>query len=59
LKLRVQLGLNPEFDNRLGGTSPYNLPGKQFGLTADPSGVYVFTAGKGLRVYVRRFDHDG
>ena len=26
LRVRVMLGLKPEFDKRLGGTSPYNIP---------------------------------
>lgn len=57
-RVRVSLGLKPEFDKRLGGTSPYSLPGQPFGLAADPTGVYVFTAGAGPRLYVRKFDHD-
>jgi DNA-binding beta-propeller fold protein YncE len=59
LQVRVQLGLNPVFDKRLGGTSPYKLAGQPFGIAIGESGVYVFSAGNGPRLYVRKFDHDG
>lgn len=57
LRAKVMLGLKPEFDKRLGGTSPYNLPGRIWGLAADQDGVYVISYG--VRFYIRSFDHDG
>jgi DNA-binding beta-propeller fold protein YncE len=59
LKLRVMLGLKPEFDKRLGGTSPKNIPGKVRGLAIDRDGAYVFSMSGDSRIYIRRFDHDG
>ncbi len=58
LAVRVQLGLNPTFDKRLGGTSPYNIPGQVFGMAADETGVYVWSVGKCYRFFLRKFDHD-
>ncbi len=59
LKLRVSLGLKPEFDKHLGATHPKNLPGFVWGITADEGGVYVFVKGVGRGHYtVRKFGHD-
>jgi len=59
LKVRVMLGLKPEFDKCLGGVSPGNLPGRYvFGLAVDPGGVLVVTKGGRGRIHIRRFDHD-
>ncbi|MBA4389165.1 MAG: hypothetical protein C0404_14425, partial [Verrucomicrobia bacterium] len=57
MRVRVMLGLKPEFDKRLGGTSPKNLPGRVWGIAAGEMGVFVFSVGS--RYYVRKFDHDG
>jgi sugar lactone lactonase YvrE len=57
LSVQVRLGLKPEFDKRLGGVSPYNIPGKVWGMAADKDGVYVMSYG--VRFYIRHFDHEG
>lgn len=60
LRVRVSLGLRPAFEKRLGGTSPYNMPGILWGLAASPEGVFVFSLGDNeSRLYVRHFGHDG
>ncbi len=60
LMVRVSLGLKPEFEKRLGGTSPHNMPGYVWGVAAAPDGVYAISAtGKATRLYIRKFDHDG
>jgi hypothetical protein len=60
LRVRVMLGLKPEFDKRLGGTSAKNLPGGVGGLAAGPDGVYVFMMpGMFSHGSIRKFDHDG
>jgi len=61
LRVRVSLGLKPEFDRRLGGTSPKNLPGVVWGVTVAEDAAYVFTLGGGgfSHFGVRAFDHDG
>ncbi|MFO7898130.1 MAG: hypothetical protein R6V58_03605 [Planctomycetota bacterium] len=61
LHVRVRLGLKAEFDKRLGGTSPYNIPGFVLGIATDPDGAYVFTRGEGAhnQVHLRKFGHDG
>jgi DNA-binding beta-propeller fold protein YncE len=62
LQVRVMLGLKPVFDKRLGGTSPYNLPGnKVWGITVCEDGVYIFSGGgDGFgHCTVRKFDRDG
>ncbi|MFC1672351.1 hypothetical protein ACFL01_04380, partial [Planctomycetota bacterium] len=57
MKVRVMLGLKPEFDKRLGGTSGKNLPGLVWGIAIGPDGAYVFA--KGDHISLRTFDHDG
>jgi len=61
LRARVRLGLKPEFDKRLGGTSPYNLPGYVWGMAVGPTGAYVFSKGGGSHgsVGARAFDLSG
>ncbi len=61
LRVRVMLGLKPEFDKCLGDTNPKNLPGYVFGIAAAPDGVYVLSRGAGSKGHgvVRKFDHDG
>jgi hypothetical protein len=61
LQVRVMLGLKPVFDKRLGGTSPYNLPGGSWGVAIDESGVYVFAFNGGGFNHgsIRKFSHDG
>ncbi len=61
LRVRVMLGLKPEFDKRLGGASPKNLPGYAWGLVTAEDGVYVFSKGPGAHgnIFLRKFDHDG
>ena len=60
MRVRVMLGLKPEFDKCLGGVSSHNLPGNYvYGLAADESGVMVMTIGGRGRTHVRRYDHDG
>ncbi len=61
LRVRVSLGLKPEFDRRLGGTSPKNVPGYVWGVTVAEDAAYVFTLGHGTFGHfgVRAFDHDG
>jgi hypothetical protein len=59
LKVKVSLGLKPEFDRLLGPTSPKALPGYVWGIAADKDGVYVFNMGvQRGHVNCRRFDHD-
>ncbi|MBA4387618.1 MAG: hypothetical protein C0404_06525, partial [Verrucomicrobia bacterium] len=61
LKVRVQLGLKPEFDKALGGASPYRIPnnGRIHGLAVGADGVYVLSGSKGPCFYMRKFDRDG
>ncbi len=61
LRARVRLGLKPEFDKRLGGASPYNLPGYVWGMAVGPDGAYVFSKGGGSHgsVGARAFGLDG
>ena len=62
VRVRVMLGLKPEFDKRLGGTSGQSLPGYAFGIAVGPEGAYVFVfgvGGKSCSATVRQFDHDG
>ena len=42
LRVQVRLGLKPEFDKRLGGVSPKNIPGYVWSLAVGPEAVYVF-----------------
>jgi hypothetical protein len=60
-RARVSLGLKPEFDKRLGGTSPKNLPGYVWAIALDRTGAYVFAKGPGShgRVTLRKFDLNG
>ena len=58
LKVRVMLGLKPEFDKRIGGTSPYNLAGNEMGIAVAQDGVCVFSR-SGNQTMLRKFDHDG
>jgi hypothetical protein len=58
LRARVQLGLKPEFDKRLGGVSPYNLPGNPIAIAMGPDAAYVFSRSRD-QAYVRKFDLDG
>jgi hypothetical protein len=63
LSVRVMLGLKPVFERRLGGTSPYDIPGRIQGIGVDEEAVYVFSwaaNGSGLPVaqFLRKFDHD-
>lgn len=60
LQVRVMLGLKPEFDKRLGGTSGNNLPGFVWGLAIGEDGAYVFVHGNHRgHLFIRKFDHDG
>jgi hypothetical protein len=59
LKVRVSLGLKPQFDKRLGGTSPYNIPGRVVGMAAGPDGVYVLSMGRRLKFFIRKFSLTG
>ncbi|MBA4387775.1 MAG: hypothetical protein C0404_07330, partial [Verrucomicrobia bacterium] len=61
MKVRVSLGLKPEFDRRLGGTSPKNFGGFVFGLSMTEEAVYVFYKGQGAhgRADMRKFDRNG
>ncbi|MBA4388530.1 MAG: hypothetical protein C0404_11150 [Verrucomicrobia bacterium] len=61
MKVRVSLGLKPEFDKLLGGSSPKNLPGYVFGMAISQEGVFVVYKGGGSHGHagVRKFDHDG
>jgi hypothetical protein len=61
LRVRVMLGLKPEFDKRLGVTNPKSIPGVSvWGLACDESGVYVGAGSKYSRcARIRKFDHDG
>jgi hypothetical protein len=55
------LGLKPEFDKRLGGSSPKNFPGFVGGIAIGPDGGYVLIKGPGAKGHtkIRHFDHDG
>jgi DNA-binding beta-propeller fold protein YncE len=57
LKVRVMLGLKPEFDRNLGATNPKNLPGFVGGIGVGPDAVYVMAVGD--HNTIRKFDHDG
>jgi hypothetical protein len=58
LRARIQLGLKPGFDKRLGGVSPYNLPGNPIAIAVGPDAAYVFSRSRD-QAYVRKFDLDG
>lgn len=58
-RVRVMLGLKPEFDKRLGGVSPHNIPGKIVGLASAPDGVYIWSMGGRNKSYVRHYDFNG
>ncbi len=59
LKVRVMLGLKPEFDKRLGGVSPHNIPGRIKGLAISPEGVFVLSMGRRSKFFIRKFGLDG
>ncbi|MBA4387330.1 MAG: hypothetical protein C0404_05070, partial [Verrucomicrobia bacterium] len=61
MRVRVMLGLKPEYDKRLGVTNPKSIPGQfAFGIASDESGVYVAVGTKYTRCdRIRKFDHDG
>ncbi|MBA4388967.1 MAG: hypothetical protein C0404_13380 [Verrucomicrobia bacterium] len=63
LKVRVMLGLKPVFDKRIGGTSPYNLPGNVvIGIAIGQDAACVLTKANSAgfqHVYIRKFDRDG
>ena len=61
MRVRVMLGLKPVFDKRLGGSSPYNLPGEPWGLAVSEDGAYVVSGGgEGFsHGTVRKFDREG
>ncbi len=61
LKVRVMLGLKPEFSRLLGDGGPKNLPGYIWGLACNAKGAYVFYKGNGSHghVGVKSFDLDG
>jgi hypothetical protein len=62
LRVQVRLGLKPVFDRRLGGTSPYNLPGYVMGFGMGKDAVYVFSRSYSAgfqHATVRKFDLDG
>ncbi len=57
MKVRVMLGLKPEFDKRLGGTSSYNIPGYVWGLAVNEEAAYVFVLGH--HIGLRKYDREG
>jgi hypothetical protein len=61
LRVRVMLGLKPEFDKLLGDGGHKNLPGYIWGLACNAEGAYVFYKGRGTHGHVgaKRFDRDG
>jgi hypothetical protein len=64
LKVRVSLGLKPEFDKRLGCTNPKLIPGAPWAICIDETGAYVFYScpfgGQCAQdVRLRKFDRDG
>jgi len=61
LRVRVMLGLKPEFDKLLGDAGPTSIPGYVWGLACDPQGVYVFYKGPGSHGHVglRKYDREG
>lgn len=61
LRVRVMLGLKPEFDKRIGGTSGHNMPGYVFGMVVAEDGVYLFFKGGGSHGHLglRKYDRDG
>ena len=61
LRLKVSLGLKPEFDKHIGGTSGNNLPGYVWGMAIDKDGVYLMIQGSisHQHMTIRKFDHDG
>jgi hypothetical protein len=48
LKVRVMLGLKPEFDKRLGITNPKSIPGRPWGITCDEKGTSLLSGLKPL-----------
>jgi hypothetical protein len=58
LRVRVRLGLKPEFHRLLGPTSHKAIPGYVFGIAIDESGAYVIPKGSHMAT-IRKFDHDG
>lgn len=59
MKLRVELGLKPEFERLLGGFSPYNIPGRIKGFAISHEGVFIFSMGRRCKLYIRHFDLSG
>jgi hypothetical protein len=63
MRVRVMLGLKPEFDKRLGVTNPKIIPGSAWAICSDENGVYTFYCVRigytRNEVRVRKFDHDG
>ncbi|MBA4389187.1 MAG: hypothetical protein C0404_14535 [Verrucomicrobia bacterium] len=61
MRIRVMLGLKPEFDKLLGDGGPKNLPGYVWGIACDAKGAYVFYKGQGSHghVGIKKFDRDG
>ncbi len=58
LRVKIQLGLKPGFHKRLGGTSPYNLPGNAIAVGMGPDAAYVFSRSSD-QTYIRKFGLDG
>ncbi|MFC1672210.1 hypothetical protein ACFL01_03645, partial [Planctomycetota bacterium] len=61
MRVRVRLGLKPEFDKLLGDGGPKNMPGYIYGLAVGPKAAYVMYKGTGSHGHtaVKEFDHDG
>jgi hypothetical protein len=61
LRVRVMLGLKPEFDKLLADYGPHNLPGIVMGIAISEEGAFVLAKASGTHshVIVRRYDHDG
>ncbi|MBA4387139.1 MAG: hypothetical protein C0404_04100 [Verrucomicrobia bacterium] len=61
MKVRVSLGLKPEFDKLLADYGPHCLPPLVFGIAVDENGGYVFAKAMSPHTHaiIRHYDRDG
>jgi hypothetical protein len=61
LKVRVSLGLKPEFDKLLADYGPHNLPGLVFGIAISEEGAFVFAKAPATHTHaiIRKYGHNG
>jgi hypothetical protein len=61
LRVRVMLGLKPEFNKLLADYGPHNLPGIVFGLAISEEGAFVFSKAPATHTHaiIRKYDREG